>query len=161
MDAQEQEIILDGLPMPHSPRIYGGKLYILLSASGELIQVDVQSQKYDVVQKLNGFVRGMDKIGDYVFIGLSKLRTTSKTFGDLPIASKSIFCGVAVIQLSTGRLVGHIKYENSVEEIYDVRVLPNVRRPGVLNHYQEDHLMAITLPQGNYWTAPNPQDTNE
>jgi uncharacterized protein (TIGR03032 family) len=159
--APDQEIILDGLPMPHSPRIYEDKLFVLLSASGEIVQVDVQSGKYNVVQKLNGFVRGMDKIGDYIFVGLSKLRTTSKAFGDLPIASESIFCGVAVIQLSTGRLIGHIKYENSVEEIYDVRVLPKTRRPGVLNHYQEDHLMAITLPQGNYWTAPKPPDTNE
>lgn len=156
MHAMEQEIILQGLPMPHSPRIYDGKLYVLLSASGELIHVDVIGGKYEVVQKLKGFVRGMDKIGDFIFIGLSKLRTTSKAFGDLPIASESISCGVAVIQLSTGRLVGYIKYENSVEEIYDVRVLPNTRRPGVLNHYQEGHLTAITLPNGNYWTAPDP-----
>lgn len=157
MNVVEQEIILQGLPMPHSPRIYDGKLYVLLSASGEFVHVDTIGGKYEVVQKLKGFVRGMDKIGDFVFIGLSKLRTTSKAFGDLPIASESISCGVAVIQLSTGRLIGYIKYENSVEEIYDVRVLPNIRRPGVLNHYQEDHLMAITLPTGNYWTAPEPE----
>lgn len=157
MNALEQEIILQGLPMPHSPRIYDGKLYVLLSASGELVHVDTTGGKYEVIQKLKGFVRGMDKIGDFIFIGLSKLRTTSQAFGDLPIASESISCGVAVIQLSTGRLIGYIKYENSVEEIYDVRVLPNTRRPGVLNHYQEDHLMAITLPTGNYWTTTEPE----
>ncbi|MDZ7650063.1 MAG: hypothetical protein U5K54_24675 [Cytophagales bacterium] len=33
--------------------------------------------------------------------------------------------------------------------------------PGVLNHYQEDHLMAITLPQGNYWAAPSDKDNKE
>lgn len=156
MNALEQEIILQGLPMPHSPRIYDGKLYVLLSASGELVHVDTIGGKYEVVQRMKGFVRGMDKIGDFVFIGLSKLRTTSQAFGDLPIASESISCGVAVIQLSTGRIIGYIRYENSVEEIYDVRVLPNTRRPGVLNHYQEDHLMPITLPTGNYWTALEP-----
>jgi uncharacterized protein (TIGR03032 family) len=156
MHATEQEILLQGLPMPHSPRIYDGKLYVLLSGSGELIHVDPIGGKYDVVQKMKGFVRGMDKIGDFVFIGLSKLRTTSKAFGDLPIAKDSISCGIAVVQLSTGRLVGYIKYENSVEEIYDVRVLPNTKRPGVLNHYQEDHQMAITLPTGNYWVSAEP-----
>jgi len=156
MHAHQQEILLQGLPMPHSPRIYDGKLFVLLSASGELIHVDTIGGKYEVVQKLKGFARGMEKIGDFIFIGLSKLRTTSKAFGDLPIASESISCGVAVIQLSTGKLVGYIKYENSVEEIYDVRVLPNTSRPGILNHYQEDHLMAITLPTGNYWVSPEP-----
>lgn len=152
MHVHSQEVILKNLPMPHSPRMYDGKLYVLLSGSGELIQVDAQAGTYQVVQKMKGFVRGMDKVGDYIFIGLSKLRTTSEAFGDLPIAKESVFCGVVVIQHSTGRMVGYIKYENSVEEIYDVRILPHTR-PGVINHYKEDHLVAITVPSGNYWTA--------
>lgn len=158
MDVASQEIILQGLPMPHSPRLYNNKLYILLSGSGELIQVDVAAGKYQVVQQLSGFVRGMDKIGDYLFIGLSKLRTTSKAFGDLPIAGKSVFCGVAIVQLSTGKVVGQIRYESSVEEIYDVRIIPGARRPGILNHYGEDHLAALTLPTGSYWAKPQPEE---
>lgn len=154
--APSQEIILKNLPMPHSPRLYDGKLYALLSASGELIQVDTNTGTYSVLQKMNGFVRGMDKIGDYLFIGLSKLRTTSEAFGDLPIAKDSVFCGIVIVQLSTNRIVGYIKYENSVEEIYDVRILHSMR-PGVVNHYQDDHLVAITLPSGNYWTVPEPK----
>lgn len=154
LHANSQEIILRNLPMPHSPRLYDGKLYALLSASGELIQVDTRTATYSVVQKMKGFVRGMDKIGDFIFIGLSKLRTTSEAFGDLPIAKESLFCGIVIVQLSTNRIVGYIKYENSVEEIYDIRILHNTRRPGVVNHYQEDHLIAITLPTGNYWTVP-------
>jgi len=62
------EIILDGLSMPHSPRIYNGELYILNSAQGELIVVDVKNRSYKVVLKLGGFLRGMDRIGDYLFI---------------------------------------------------------------------------------------------
>jgi hypothetical protein len=47
--------------------------------------------------------------------------------------------------------VGQIKYEASVEEIFDVRILPNMRRPGIVNHYKNDKSMLITMPQGNYW----------
>lgn len=155
LDADTQEIILNGLPMPHSPRLFDQHLFALLSATGELIHIDPATGKYQVIQKFNGFVRGMDRIGDYVFIGLSKLRTTSKAFGDLPIASKSVFCGVAIVHLPTGKLEGHIKYENSVEEIFDIRVLPGMRRPGILNNFKDDHAQLITMPQGNYWAQPD------
>lgn len=151
MDADSQQIILNNLPMPHSPRVFGNKLFVLLSATGELIQVDVSNSTYEVVQRFSGFVRGMDQIGEYIFIGLSKLRTSSKSFGDLPIASQSVYSGVAIVHLPTGRLEGYIKYENSVEEIFDIRILSGMKRPGILNHYKDEHTMLITLPQGNYW----------
>ncbi|MEK6781262.1 MAG: TIGR03032 family protein [Bacteroidota bacterium] len=151
LDADSQETILQNLAMPHSPRIFGKDLFALLSATGELIKIDVEAGRYEVVQKFNGFVRGMDRLGDYVFIGLSKLRTTSKAFGDLPIASRSVFSGVVVVHLPSGRVEAHIKYENSVEEIFDVRVLKGMKRPGILNHYKDEHSMLITMPQGNYW----------
>lgn len=154
IDADTQQIILQGLPMPHSPRIFGNSLFALLSATGELIQIDPQAGKYQVVQRFKGFVRGMDQLGDYVFIALSKLRTSSKAFGDLPIASQSIFCGIAVVHLPSGKLEGHIKYENSVEEIFDLRILKGMRRPGILNHYKDEHSMLITMPDGNYWAMP-------
>jgi uncharacterized protein (TIGR03032 family) len=151
IDVETQEIVLEKLPMPHSPRLFGNRLFALLSATGEFIAIDPVVKKYEVVQRLNGFARGMDLVGDYVFIGLSKLRTSSKAFGDLPIASHSVFSGIVVIHLPTGKLVGQIKYEASVEEIFDVRILPNMRRPGIVNHYKNDKSMLITMPQGNYW----------
>ena len=158
LDADTQEVILRNLPMPHSPRLFGKNLFVLLSATGELIKVDTAAGKYEVIQKFNGFVRGMDQIGDYVFIGLSKLRTTSKAFGDLPIASKSVFSGVAVVHLPTGRVEGHIQYENSVEEIFDVRILKGMKRPGILNHYKNEQNALITMPHGSYWAQTSPDE---
>lgn len=158
MDAENQEIILHNLGMPHSPRLYGNHLFALLSATGEVIVVDPLKGKFDVVQKFNGFVRGMDRLGDYLFIGLSKLRTSSKAFGDLPIAAKSVFCGVAVMHLPSGRIEGHLKYENSVEEIYDVKLLSGMKRPGILNHYKEEQHILVTMPTGSYWTTRSTPD---
>ena len=123
MDVDTNEIVAANLPMPHSPRIYDGKLFVLLSATGELVNIDVQSGNYNVVKKFNGFVRGMDRHGDYLFIGLSKIRTSSSSFADMPIAKKSIFSGVVILHLPTNGIVGYVKYENSVEEIYDVKII--------------------------------------
>ena len=124
MNIPSGEIVLEGLPMPHSPRVYDGKLYLLLSATGELVCAEPETGGYEVVTQLPGFVRGMARCGDYLFVGLSKLRKTSSTFAALPISEDTLFSGIVVVSLSEGRIVEHITYETGVEEIYDVQVLP-------------------------------------
>ena len=58
-DIESNDVIIDGLAMPHSPRIFNNELYVLLSATGELVKVDVNTGKYDVIVKVDAFVRGM------------------------------------------------------------------------------------------------------
>ncbi len=123
IDVPSGEIVLEGLPMPHSPRVYDGKLYLLLSATGELVCAEPETGGYEVVAQLPGFVRGMARCGDYLFVGLSKLRKTSSTFAALPISEDALFSGIVVVSLSEGRIVDHLRYETGVEEIYDVQVL--------------------------------------
>jgi uncharacterized protein (TIGR03032 family) len=156
IDADSQEFILNGLPMPHSPRLYKEGLFVLLSATGELARVDIGKQSYEVVYRFNGFVRGMDRIGDFLFIGLSKLRTTSASFGDLPIAAHSPMSGVAVFHLPSGKLVAQLKYETSVEEIYEVKVLQNSIRPSIMSIGKNDHDGVITVPDGVFWPLLTP-----
>ena len=124
MDVSSGEIVLDGLPMPHSPRVYDRKLYLLLSATGELVCADPEAGRYEVVTQLPGFVRGMARCDNYLFVGLSKLRKTSSTFAVLPISEQAVFSGIVVVSLSEGRIVEHLKYETGCEEIYDVQILP-------------------------------------
>lgn len=151
IDINTQEILCENLPMPHSPRVYNNNVYVLLSATGELAEVDVNSKTYKVLKRLDGFVRGLDRIGDYIFIGLSKLRQTSTAFADLPIAQRSIFCGVVAMHLPSASIAGYIKYENSVEEIYDVKVLPGMIRPGILNQEKPEFRMALSTPTKTFW----------
>lgn len=158
IDIKTNEVVAENLPMPHSPRLYNGKLYVLLSGSGELAEVDVKTKTVKVLRQLDGFARGMDRIGDYLFIGLSKLRTTSQAFADLPIAKRSVFSGVVVMHLPTNSITGAIKYENSVEEIYDVKVLPGMQRPGILNHEKEDFRGAISFPNKTFWAKHKEDD---
>ncbi|HEY9488596.1 MAG TPA: TIGR03032 family protein [Chryseosolibacter sp.] len=151
MEVSTNSIVAEGLSMPHSPRIYNKKLYVLESASGNLVCVDPMSGKKDLVLQLNGFARGMDKVGDYLFIGLSHLRQKSGPFHDLPIASKSVFCGIAVVHLPSARVVAHLKYEDSVEEIYDVRIMHGLKRPGLVSAQKGEHRLALTTPDQDYW----------
>lgn len=151
MDVDTNEIIAENLPMPHSPRLFDGELYVLLSATGELAKIDIETGKYQVVTKLGGFVRGLARCGDYAFIGLSKLRQNSSTFAKLEIAKKATQAGIAVVHLPTGAYVGSIQYKMSVDEIYDIQVLPDMLRPGILNTLKPDYKLGLSTPQTTFW----------
>lgn len=153
LDVPSGEIILRDLPMPHSPRLFDGRLYLLLSATGELVTVDLAAGRYETVNRMPGFVRGLARCGDYLFAGLSRLRP-NHTFGDLPLAKQPLFCGIVVIHLPSGRLAGSIRYLNSCEEIYDVQVLPGLRRPGILGLDHDLHRRTLATPSHVFWGQP-------
>lgn len=150
-DLETNKVVAKNLPMPHSPRIYGDDLYVLLSATGELAKINVEDGSYSVVLQTDGFVRGMSLHKDYLFIGLSKLRRNSSTFGKLPFAEKANEAGILVAHLPTGSLVGKISYLSSVDEIYDIHILPDKVRPNILNTRTPDHKLGLMTPGATYW----------
>lgn len=153
MDVETNEAIFTDLPMPHSPRIYDGDLYMLLSATSEVVKVDVKAGTYDVINRLPGFTRGLARHGDYLFVGLSKLRNTH-TFGDLELAGrKDMICGIVVLHLATGAIVGQMEFVRTCEEIYDVQVLPGLVRPGIVGPDSDINKRGLSLPETSFWSA--------
>ena len=116
---------------------------MLLSATGELVKVDAAAGKYEVVTQLNGFARGMDRIGDYLFIATSKLRPNSSLFNEAPVAKRSVACGITVVYIPTGQPCGHILYQTRVEELYDLIILEGNRRPNILNLEKGFHKVSV------------------
>lgn len=151
MDVDKNEIVLDELAMPHSPRIYNGELYCLLSAKGQLVKIDPGKGSYEVAHQFEGYVRGMARHDDYLFVGLSKIRKKGSSFGDLPIAEKSLKCGIEILHFPTMSKVAQIQYQTSVEELYDVKILEGMRRPNVLSTMKDDFKRALVIPDGTYW----------
>ena len=101
--------------MPHSPRWYGGRLWVLHSGTGGLGGVDLATGRYDEVVKLPGFTRGLDFAGPLAFVGLSQVRE-SAVFSGIPIAERPVeerCCGVWVIHIETGRVVAFVKFEDA------------------------------------------------
>lgn len=149
IDVETDEIIIDGLAMPHTPRIFNGELYTLLSATGELIKINKEKSTYEVIVQLDGFVRGMDLYKDYLFIGLSKLRENSSTFAKLNLKANE--AGIMIVHLPTASIAGKISYQTSLDEIYDVHVLPGKVRPNILNTIRPDYKEGVTTPDATYW----------
>lgn len=158
IDVETGQVVVDELAMPHSPRIYDGQLYCLLSALGQLIRVNTGSGSYEVLHQFDSYVRGMARYGDYLFIGLSKLRKKSSSFGDLPIAEHSAHCAIEVLYMPSMSKVGRIQYLSSVEELYDVKVLEGMRRPNVLSTMKDDFRKALVIPGATFWAREKEND---
>ena len=151
---ESNEIVLHDLQMPHTPRIWDGKLYLLLSATGELVQADSERGSYEVVRRIAGFVRGMAKYGDFVFVAFSRLRQNSSIFAHLDISRENSRAGIEIIHLPTGAKVGRITYESSVDEIFDLQVIPGLRRAGIMNRENEYAGRYIATARGGFWVEP-------
>ena len=139
MSVPDGRVIADGLCMPHSPRWQQNALWVIESGTGRLQKIDPASGVRSLVTDgLPGFARGLAIFGPYAFIGLSKIRSTSAMDG-VPLAQRrdELKCGVAVVDLGTGRVVAVVDFQTAVEEVFDVQVLAGNRFPEVLG-FQKD-----------------------
>jgi len=151
MDVATNEIAIEGLPMPHSPRIYNDELYLLTSATGDVVVANPEKGTFGTLINLKGFLRGMAKIGDYLVIGHSKLRQNSSTFKQLDIAKLSNQSGFDIIHIPTATNVAQLRYLASVDEIYDIQILPNIMRPGIVNTMGDMHHNGLSIPDSTFW----------
>ena len=138
MDVESGEVLTRGLSMPHSPRWYRDKLWVLESGRGGLGYIDEDSGKYITVATLPGFTRGLAFCGSLAFVGLSQIRETA-VFGGIPIAEKNLqerTCGVWVVNLDTAETVAFVKFEDAVQEIFAVEIAPH-RFPELINEEKD------------------------
>lgn len=155
IDIDSDEIVLGGLAMPHSPRWHNGRLWVLNSGAGELLSVDHETGRAETVCRLPGYLRGLAFCGRYALVGLSKIRERH-IFGGLPVQLRGepLQCGVAAVDLRTGRQAGFFGFTEGCEELYDVQFLPGVLRPMILNLQKPVVYQAITNPEFCYWLRP-------
>lgn len=135
MEVASGEVIARGLSMPHSPRWYDGRLWVLESGSGGIGWIDPATGKYQELTTLPGFTRGLDFCGPLAFIGLSQVRE-SAVFSGIAIAERPLAercCGVWVVNIQTGQIVAYVKFDDALQEIFAVQVLPGVRHPDLIN----------------------------
>ncbi len=151
IDVASGQTLVRGLSMPHSPRLHGGRLWVLNSGRGQIGTVDVATGVYEAVETVPGYTRGLAFAGQFAFVGLSKIRETS-IFGGIPIAEdrENLKCGIAVIDLRTGKSIAAFQFFSGVEEIFAIDVIPqrnaHIRGPAG-DRDDEAH---------DVWLAPTP-----
>lgn len=152
-DVGSNEIVVSGLSMPHSPRVYRDQLWVAQSGTGEFGRVDVRRGIFEPMVFGAGFLRGLDFYGDFAVVGSSKPRN-SDFFNDLVLGERldalsvKPLRGLHIIDLNAGEIVHSLSLEGVNGEIYDAVVLPGVRRPNALGNTDEiEKLVTVGLSQ--------------
>ncbi len=147
IDVETNEIISTGLSMPHSPRWHDNRLFLLESGNGSLGIVDRASGKLETITTLPGFTRGMDFCGSIAFIGLSQVRETA-VFSGIPLTERleERICGVWVVNILTGQVIAFLRFEDAVQEIFAVQVLPNISFPEIIDWDEQLIATSYVLP---------------
>ncbi|MCF2147028.1 TIGR03032 family protein [Desmonostoc muscorum LEGE 12446] len=150
IDVESNEIILKGLSMPHSPRWYRDKLWLLNSGTGDFGYVDLERGSFEPVAFCPGYMRGCAFHGDFAIVGISQPRH-NKTFSGLPLDEKlqqknaEPRCGLLVIDLRSGDIVHSLRMEGVVMELYDVVALAGVRRPMAIGFKSDEIRRLVTM----------------
>lgn len=130
IDVRTNEVICEGLSMPHSPRVHDGRLWVANSGCGQIGWVDLRAKQFCALTFCPGYVRGLAFHGDYIFVGLSKPRYARFEGLELDDSLRKMnaepWTGIQVIHAKTGALVHWFRIDGVVSELYDVAVLPNV-----------------------------------
>lgn len=153
MDISTDRAIATGLSMPHSPRWYKDKLWLLNSGRGEFGYLDLERGVFEAVAFCPGYLRGLSFCGDFAVVGISKPRH-NKTFSGLALDEQlqakqaEARCGLLVIDLRSGDIVHSLRIEGVVEELYDVQVLPGVRRPMAIGLKTDEIRRVISIGGG-------------
>lgn len=151
IDVRTNEIVCDGLSMPHSPRLHGNTLWLQDSGTGYLGRVDITSKKFEPVTFCPGYMRGMTIVGNTAVVALSKARE-GISFGGLALDENlakhdtDARCGLLVIDLTSGNIVHWLRIEGVVEELFGVVALQGIKRPRAVGFKSDEIARTISLP---------------
>lgn len=133
IEVETNRVVTDQLSMPHSPRVVGDTLYALDSGRGRIIRIDIDSGVKTDIAFCPGFLRGLAIHDGHAIVTVSKPR--NGTFngllldGEMQARDAEPWCGILIVNLTSGDIVEWIRLEGHISELFDVTALPGVRCP--------------------------------
>ena len=156
IDIESDEIVLDGLAMPHSPRWHDGRLWLLNSGAGELLLVGSAERP---VRRRLPFARLFARAVFLRSVCAGGAVEDSRAAHFRRIARPAALRKPAVRRGGGGCSqrpeVGFFEFTGGCEEIYDVQFLPGVLRPMILNLEKPAARQAMTNPDSCFWLRPS------
>jgi uncharacterized protein (TIGR03032 family) len=152
IDVETNEIVCEGLSMPHSPRWANGQLWVLNSGTGYLGTVDFSTRKFVPQVFCPGFLRGLAIKDGFAAIGLSKPR--NQRFDGLDLQKNleakdsEAWCGVQIVDLKSGSVIEWVRLDGAVTELFDVAFLGGVKCPMALGQQSPENLSLVSIESG-------------
>ena len=158
MDVRTDDVITDGLCMPHSPRVhpdFPGRIWLLNAGTGFFGYIDTGSsdRSFQEVAFCPGFTRGLSFVGRYGLVGMSAARE-NRTFRGLPLdqnladRNAEPRCAIHVINMDTGATEHWLRVEGIVHELYDVVALHDVLRPKLIGFKTDEIRRTLKVNSG-------------
>ncbi|WP_052729882.1 TIGR03032 family protein [Photobacterium halotolerans] len=148
MRISDEQAVIQGLCLPHSPRIHQNYLYFCESGTGRLwrcseARLPALKSDLELVAELNGFTRGLRILGDMAFVGLSKVRKAkdgSSRHIDMPLLEKQqeLRSGICVIDLRDGSEIASLTFSGDLNQIYDVEIVFGCNNPLIFDSNAEE-----------------------
>lgn len=103
-----KEAIATGLTRPHSARQYKNKIWLANSGYGEVGYIE--KAIFKPVFKLKGWTRGLCFIGDYLFVGVSRVLPRFKSYAPGLNSNSEQTCSVVVFDLRSNKKIAEINF---------------------------------------------------
>ncbi len=149
IDLDTDRIVTDQLSMPHSPRAVDGVVYALDSGRGRIIRIDPRTGAKTDIAFCPGFLRGLAIHDNHAIVTVSKPRDgTFKHLSldaELKMRDAEPWCGILIVNLSSGDIVDWIRLEGHITELFDVTVMPGVSCPMSVGPQTADIQSAISF----------------
>ncbi len=148
VDVESNDVICEGLSMPHSPRWHKDRLWLLNSGTGYFGYVEPATGRFEPVAFCPGYARGVAFLGDYAVIGLSD-RPENRTFQGLPLEENlkkhdaETRCDLLIVDTATD----WVRFERVVRELYDVAALPGIRQPMAIGFKSDEIRRFVSFPE--------------
>ena len=162
-DIKEDRVVCSGLSMPHSPRWYKDRLWVLNSGTGYMGYVNLDapdpSEAFVSCLFIPGYMRGLSFIGGKYALIASSLDRHEKIFQDIPLGENlkkfgvEAKCGVHIVDIESMDVIHDLIFgqdrEKPVTEIYDVIALPGAQRSRIENINNSDLLTSYRVDQSD------------
>jgi uncharacterized protein (TIGR03032 family) len=152
IDIETNEIVCEGLSMPHSPRWADGKLWVLNSGTGYLGTVDFDTRRFVPLVFCPGFLRGLAIKNGFAAVGLSKPRNARfdglELQKNLEDKDSQAWCGVQIVDLRSGAVVEWVRLDGPVTELFDVTFIDDVTCPMALGQHSQENLSLVSIEDG-------------
>ena len=152
IDVASSEIVASGFSMPHSPRLYDGRLWLLNSGDGRIRRR--RSGRWHVYA---GLLLSRLCTGSRLHRPLRRHRiVTAAPQPDLcrlalddRLSEKDAVarCGLLIVDIDNGNAVEWLRFEHTIDELYDVAVLPRVRAAEAIGFKSDEIQREITVEQ--------------
>jgi uncharacterized protein (TIGR03032 family) len=153
VDVTAGAVVVRGLSMPHSPRLREETVWLLNSGAGYFGRCDLPARRFEPLAFCPGYLRGMALVDGFAVVGLSRTRE-NRTFSGLALDDNlkrhkvEPRTALFVIDLKSGDVVHWLEMRGLVEELYDVAVLPGVRRPMAVGFKTDEIRRVLTVENG-------------